>query len=224
MEQLRSDKELLSFWEEESESMASTLLSFLKDLSTKIPDNSKYPFYLYLNWRELDAEAWILLRIALHFLEDSYRSIEILKDRLLSYVLRELKDGLSKNLSRMANCKFNQFERSLSWSATPSGLRAVPLAFVPKEREWKGNYSKKLGKVLRRIYSLRFQTPKRVERQERVRGYRDHGSMSSVDERARREANTSYWSPQLEQVLRFIQETGADIHYALRIHNMELRE
>jgi hypothetical protein len=39
-------------------------------------------------------------------------------------------------------------------------------------------------------FTLRYNTPRRLKKQDFVRGYRDHGSASSESERARREANT----------------------------------
>jgi hypothetical protein len=151
--------------------------------------------------------------------------LEIIENKILNYTVREFKDMLNRSSSRMTNTKFKHFENALSYIDTENDLGEVILSFVPSLREWKGNYSGKLLKTIQRIFSLRFQTPKRVERQERIRGYRDHGSMSSQSEKARKEANSyQLLSPQLEQVLRFIEETGASIPYALEIFRMADRE
>jgi hypothetical protein len=218
------DPGLYNFWLQEGESLANDLFEYCRALSTKIPSISKDPFFLYLNWRELTGSDWITIRIALHFLEDSKLGIGLTAKSTLGWVVRELKDGLARSQRRMSRTKFSEFELWLAYDATPEGLGRANQAIVPKAREWLGNYTGKLKKILGRIFSLRFNTPKRVQRQRRVRGYRDHGSMATVDEKARRSANTSGWNSQLEGILRYIQETGSDIPSALRIFDMQSRE
>jgi len=212
MEQLISNSELKEFWAKELRTLADQLLEHLRDLSTKIPSISKIPYYLYLNWREIKGKDWILLRIALHFLEDNYPASLLIQDKMLTYVLKEFKDMLNLNSRRMSRTKFKEFELALSSNAVEQDLGHIPLQFVPSVREWKGNYQGKFRKLIQRIFSLRFVTERRAKRQERIRGYRDHGSMSTVDERARREANTlSPLGPLLLTALELVREAGYSI-------------
>jgi len=85
----------------------------------------------------------------------------------------------------------------------------------PSKREWEGNYQKRLLKILTSIFSVRLQTPRRIERQQRIRGYRDHGSMASIHEKARREANTSGWNEFLELARHLIEEENYTLEEAL---------
>lgn len=204
----------INFWRQEKEKLADDLLSYLRALSTKISNVSKtFPFYLYLNWREMSGSDWIQLRLASHFLENSPRILLLIEDKLLNYVMRELKDLLARNAPRMRNFKkYQQFEMILSQDDLEDILPCLTEENVPKEREWRGNYQGKLKKILGRIYTLRQETPKRIERQERVRGYRDHGSMASKSEVARRQANTSSWNP----VLEFAKSLVEDYNYSIK--------
>jgi hypothetical protein len=56
--------------------------------------------------------------------------------------------------------------------------------------EFEGNYLKQFQEWVKVHYTLRYLTPKKIRKTERIRGYRDHGSASSESERARRKANT----------------------------------
>jgi hypothetical protein len=87
-----------------------------------------------------------------------------------------------------------------------------------------GNFKKIFKKYIGRIFTLRYQTPRRLQKQERVRGYRDHGSMATIDEVARREANSEVLNSYLVEIIRFIEETGCSIPEALRLNQMELLE
>jgi len=208
----------LSFWRSEGENLARDLLGYIRALSTKISNTSKtFPFYLYLNWREMTGSDWFILRIASHFLEQGPLILELLKDSLLNFVFKELKEGLARNQDRMKNIKFKQFELALSWAHFDDQRSIFTKSILPSEREWRGNFAKKLPRILERIFTLRFQTPKRIERQERVRGYRDHGSKASDSEIARRQANTSGWNPWLEFAKSLVVEYHYSISEALRI-------
>jgi len=215
---LASDTELLEFWTAEGISLAEDLLLYIKGTSTKISNISKKDtaFYLYLNWRQMSGTDWVLLRIAIHFLEDSPLGIQCQKDELCRYVLRELKLALARNQNRMKNTKFNQLEMALSATAEIHSLGSHLKSAFPSKREWEGNYKKRLLKILTKILSVRLQTPRRIERQQRVRGYRDHGSMASIHEKARREANTSGWNEFLEQARYLIEVEDYTLEDALK--------
>jgi len=221
---LSDDPELLEFWEKELDSMSLRLFNFLRDISTKIPSNPKMPFYLYFNWRLLDGRIWGIMRMALTALEQGALSTQVCKDKVLNHVVREFKEALNRNRNRMSRTKFSKFELSLSAVDSLDDLGIILLDVVPTRREWEGNFKTRFAKNLSRLFSLRFETPKRIRRQERIRGYRDHGSMSSDSERARKAANTSTWPSQLQEMLEFIQRYGYSVEYTLRVFNMESRE
>jgi hypothetical protein len=73
---------------------------------------------------------------------------------------------------------------------TPLPLNTVMFQYLPSPREYLGNYKISSDKGLKRIFTVRRLTPRRLKREEFHRGYRDHGSMSSVSERARKSANS----------------------------------
>jgi len=214
---LSSDDELLEFWKAEGLSLAEDLLLYIKGTSTKISSISSkdHAFYLYLNWRQMRGTDWVLIRIAIHFLEDSSLGLSVGQDELCRYVLRELKLALSRNQDRMKNTKFNQLEMALSGNAEIHSLGNHLKSAFPSKREWEGNYQKRLLKILTSIFSVRLQTPRRIERQQRIRGYRDHGSMASIHEKARREANTSGWNEFLELARHLIEEENYTLEEAL---------
>jgi hypothetical protein len=48
---------------------------------------------------------------------------------------------------------------------------------------------------MERNLTIRYETPRRTKKKVFRRGYHDHGTMATIDERARREANTTrdFW-------------------------------
>jgi hypothetical protein len=66
----------------------------------------------------------------------------------------------------------------------------MDLALWLPPKEFQGNFlMRDFRGWLQKVFSVRYHTPRRLRKQERVRGYRDHGSMSSVSEKARKSAN-----------------------------------
>jgi hypothetical protein len=87
-------------------------------------------------------------------------------------------------------------------------------------REWKGNFERSVYGLLLRVFRIRFQKEPSPTRTQRVRGYRDKGSESSVSERARRKANTVEWNHYLEEVYQYCLITGCHPRQALKLFNM----
>jgi hypothetical protein len=69
-------------------------------------------------------------------------------------------------------------------------LTQIEMALLPYN-EFHGNFEIDLHKFLKENLSIRYNTPRRLKKPEFHRGYRDHGSMSSVHDRARKAANTA---------------------------------
>jgi len=108
------------------------------------------------------------------------------------FIWTELEEQLIKIAFR-----FQDSEKSKIWSQILTSRKQVSImylcinyVFLPIT-EWGGNYKKVLRNWIRRKFTLRYNTPKRLKKQERIRGYRDKGSMSSQSTRARRRANES---------------------------------
>jgi hypothetical protein len=123
------------------------------------------------------------------------------------------------------NKKKNGCFEAPTFSFSPDVLDDLALTgeheYLPSVREYRGNFEVDIQDILRRLFKIRFHKSPRLARTQRVRGYRDKGSESSLSERARRSANTSSWNEYLEQALQYCLMTGCTPRQALRVLNME---
>jgi len=214
----------VKYWNQEGEALALDLYRYLKELSTKIPIGSKtQSLELVFLDRKIRASEWQMLRVSLVFLVYHPVYQEIMKKPLLKWVFREFSVALNSQTKRFNRTKFCNFVFGLEELGGREKLKELPREWIPASREWRENYSRRVPKVLRFYFKLRGPSRKKARRQERVRGYRDHGGASSVSERARRQANTSYWNEYLQEVLEYVQESGVSIEIALKVFKMDQR-
>jgi hypothetical protein len=167
-------------------------LKVLEDLRNQVTVSQKYyTWYLYLSWRDFSEEEFFVLAMVLNQLAIEHLET-IKKDEILYHVYLELVEQskgvakrflLSRKAKNWANIVYYQ-----KWVNPFFGIMAG--LFLPIT-EFQGNYLHLVRNLVRQRYSLRRNTPRRLKKQERIRGYRDHGSASSPSERARRDANTS---------------------------------
>jgi hypothetical protein len=66
-----------------------------------------------------------------------------------------------------------------------------PTFFLPIT-EFVGNYQVDLEKWFEQNLTVRLYTPRKVKKTQRIRGYRDHGTMVSSEAKIRRSANTEH--------------------------------
>jgi hypothetical protein len=187
-----TDEENLSlYWETLYRSSSALLVKHIEDLRNQISDTSKRDsFYLYFNWRALDERGYYMLALGVAgiYLTGDFLGL----DPVESYILREFEEGLRKQTKRFKDTKFFNFLDYLQNS--PDTSRSYHPSITPNPREFQANYYTSLSRVLTRVYTVRWNTPRRVKKQEFRRGYRDKGSKASVSELARRKANTTEFS------------------------------
>jgi hypothetical protein len=150
-----------------------------------------YTWYLYLDWRNISEEEFIALSIVFNHMMN-YPPEELEKDNLLQSVWRELIEQFQLSASRFKQSRKAKIWSSIvlggNWTSTHYLFWSGGRFFLPIT-EWEGNYKNVMNNFLRRHFSLRYNTPRRLKKQERVRGYRDHGSMPTKSQVARRNAN-----------------------------------
>jgi hypothetical protein len=222
---LESLESKVRYWNSEGENLALSLYRYLKELSTKIPASSKTSSVeLKFFDRKVTGNDYMVMRLALVFLEYHPVRKEIAKKPLLEWVYKDFRSSIFKLEEKMNRTKFCSFHYSIEELGDRKLLSLIPVRWIPSPREWEGNFKRRLMKVINYYYRLVGPSRRKPKRQERVRGYRDHGGASSVSERARRQANTSSWNEYLTETLDIIRETGCSIQVALRINKMEQRE
>jgi hypothetical protein len=163
------------------------LLSTIEDHRSKVSAISKREnFYLNFSTEKISEYEYfsLCLMLGAYSRSGSYFPEDSLEHYLLSELHREV-EGISERFK--ATKYFKLFYFILD---TPLEVRLARSNFF-SPREWYGNLEKcfQLNKALR-AFSVRTLTPRRIKRKEFRRGYRDHGSMSSESERARRAANS----------------------------------
>jgi len=179
----------VQFWQGKLQKSASELRKYIEELRNHVTDTSKVEtFYLYFHWRDLDEKAYYNLRIALTGLF-CYEGEFLRTDSVCLYLANLLGEELSKYRFRVAQSKFVQFFDTLG-SIPYAKEYKLGITLQMPIREFLGNYEESVNKLLRRIFTVRLNTPRRVKRKVFHRGYDDKGSESSVSERARRNANT----------------------------------
>jgi len=178
-------------YSKELESGCAILVDYIEDLSNQVTNSSKRDPFFFNFAKEKVSE-----REFYHFclLIGGYlRSPDVFfeEESLERSILIELREEVYRISERFRECKFFKFFYFLL--DCPLKINLVPDSKTPNPREYLGNYKIRPEKGIMRIFTLRFQTPRRVKRAEFRRGYRDHGSMSSISERARKAANS--WNP-----------------------------
>jgi hypothetical protein len=102
-------------------------------------------------------------------------------------IVVDLFDGLQRNERRFAKSKFYKF-----FSSTLAAVYKNPVKTdfeLVSRREFENNYELDFLETLEAIFTVRWNTPRRVKKQQFRRGYHDKGSKSSESEIARRAAN-----------------------------------
>jgi len=150
----------------------------------------RYTWYLYLDWRNISEEEFIALSIVVNHMK-CYPPSEIEEDDLMKEIWREFVEQFQLAALRFKNSRKAKIWSSIvvngKWTSTHymfwHGRFFLPIT------EWEGNYKNVITNWVKRHFSLRYNTPRRLKKQERVRGYRDHGSMPTESQVARRKAN-----------------------------------
>jgi len=175
----------------ELESSCAILVKYIEDLSNQVTDSSKRdPFFFNFSKEKVsEREFYHFCLLIGGYLRSPGSFFE--EESIERSILIELRTEVYKISTRFRECKFFKFFYFLL--DCPLGINLVPSSKTPNPREYLGNYKISPEKGIKRIFTLRYQTPRRVKRAEFRRGYRDHGSMSSISERARKAANS--WNP-----------------------------
>jgi len=160
-------------------------------------------FYIYFHWRDMDERVYYNLRLAIVGVYVYENILDWTPEE--RYLLENLKEECDKNKLRFKETKFFEFFTFLGIipyaDKYPLGITLqCPI------REFLGNYEIDLIERLKRIYTVRYNTPRRVKRKTFHRGYDDKGSESSVSERARRSANTVEFPYLTKDFLKVLQE------------------
>jgi len=121
------------------------------------------------------------------------------------YIFDNLVEEIRRNKLRFKDTKFFEFFTSLGIIPYAEKYENGITLRCPI-REYLGNYESDLLSDLRRVYTVRYNTPRRVKRKVFHRGYDDKGSESSVSERARRSANTVEFPYLTKDFLRHLKE------------------
>jgi hypothetical protein len=197
------------------EEYASGVLQHLEGLRTHVPNTSKTPWFLQLDWKRVREKELVGLTQALECLQVLYYDQLSEEGR---FFFEELSQQLFRTRKRMLGAKH------LHFSFNPEFLEELQASgeveYLASPREHRGNFLINVKETLEKLFRIRFQKRTKLARTQRVRGYRDKGSSSSPSERARRAANTNYWNEYLEQVLQYCQLTGCHPRQALRLFNM----
>jgi len=106
-------------------------------------------------------------------------------------ILDEFQQSVRRCAPRFKNSRKGKIWSTFHISDRTLSPRYILSRYLLPITEWEGNYRRCIHGWIKKHFTLRYNTPKRIKKQERIRGYRDHGSMSSNSERARRVANTS---------------------------------
>ena len=186
----------------------------IASLRSQVSDSSHlYPFYLYFNWRKMNEETYYQLCTLIGFLKTVPH---LFQDPVEQHILRELFEQFDKIHDRFAECKFSAIFHN--FSVNPAQTMKFKSELFPPIRELKGNYLRDSIKGIEGIYSLRHHTPKRVKRMERIRGYRDHGSLPADPGRKKCEQEIIYQLP--EEYISLVRRTSTDPRRAIKRLNL----
>jgi hypothetical protein len=115
------------------------------------------------------------------------------KDKCFQFLALEAIDLIKQTLKRFKDIKKMPLIITLALAdkgVSFTYLSMIENAYLPW-REFKGNFLVASHRIVDQLLSIRYNTPRRLKKQQFRRGYRDHGTMTSVDDKARRNANTS---------------------------------
>jgi len=161
----------------------------LEGLSTIISTSQKpFTWYLNLNWRSISEKQFLSIALLIMYMRNHPTIYETLEE-LEVYIWTEFEEQF------LLHTKKFQEEKTSIWSQMIQSRIEVSIMYLIVNRitlpitEWKGNYSKSLRGWFKKNLTIRYNTPRNLKRQERVRGYRDHGSMPTKSQVARRRAN-----------------------------------
>jgi hypothetical protein len=196
----------VQFWRDKLKESGSNLSRYIDELRNHVTDTSKRKdsFYLYFHWRVVDERSFYNLELGVVGLVHFYK--DTLRDPVNQYIYSCLCEELEKNAKRFKECKFfNFFTLSLGFFISDlwyeyQGFQIIPI------REFLGNYEQSLNELLPRVYTVRYNTPRRVKEKVFRRGYDDKGSESSVSEKARRRANQTEFPYLTTDFLEYLRE------------------
>jgi hypothetical protein len=174
------------YWKQMISVAAPIVFKYIEGLRTQIGVSSKRDsYYLYFNYRALNEKRYYTLRICIIalMLSGIYPTHPVSQQ-----ILVDLFDGLQRNEKRFVKSKFYEFFHS-TLPAIYKDPTYDPVEVVSR-REFENNYELSIQETLEAIFTLRWNTPRRVKKQQFRRGYHDKGSKSSTSEIARRSANT----------------------------------
>jgi len=216
-----SKENFLQYWSNVWYQLVQETYWYIEDLSTKVPSISNTPWELKLDWKKMKGEDWLTLDLGLMLFNES-------PSRPLSdvgkWIRKDLRTQLDQVKERFWNTKFSKLYHSLGQTTCIWDILQIPDSWLPEIREWEGNFRRSPYRILSNLFRITFISTRPPKKTQRVRGYRDHGTESSVSDRARRSANISGWNEYLEEVLQYCLRTGDSPSHALLIFNMQRRE
>jgi hypothetical protein len=173
------------YWKTVVSLAAPIVFKYIEGLRTQIGDTSKRnSWYLYFNYRALTEKRYYTLKILVTGL---MLSGIFPQNSVSRQIVVDLFDGLQRNERRFAKSKFYKF-----FSSTLAAVYKNPVKTdfeLVSRREFENNYELDFLETLEAIFTVRWNTPRRVKKQQFRRGYHDKGSKSSESEIARRAAN-----------------------------------
>jgi hypothetical protein len=198
------------------------LLDYLEDLIPQVPDSSKIQSSIGLAWRHITERDRSVLMVAI----DSLKGISGLFSQISPMArgfLEVLEFDLERTEKRMIDAKHHySFYCCIGDIEALEAVLGDPTCHM-SYREWRGNFYQDVYKLLKKVFHFYRYNPRKPKKQERIRGYRDKGSMSSESEKARRAANTETWNEYLQEVYDYCKLTGCSPQKALKLFNF-LRE
>jgi len=178
----------VKFWQGELRDAGASLRQYIEELSNHVTNISQVEnsFYVYFHWRDVDEQMFYRLSVALTGLF-CYEGPSSGWSPEFSYLVQLLSEEYSKYKFRFIETKFYKFFTVLGSipyaESYPNGITLIPV------QEYLGNIKSSVEKDLKRIYTVRILSPRRLKREAFHRGYDDKGTESSVSDRARRAAN-----------------------------------
>jgi hypothetical protein len=186
--------ELSRWYESVGRTHCDSFIGRLEALSTKVTNNSKKEsWFLHFAWRNVSDRQALNLALMMNYL-NLHPELVLSRDKTFQFLALEAIDSIKRTLRRFQDIK--KMPLIISVVLVDKGvsftyLSMIEGAYLPK-REFKGNFLIASHRIVDELLSIRYQTNRRLKKQEFHRGYRDHGSMASVHDRARRSANTSH--------------------------------
>jgi hypothetical protein len=186
------DIELAKNYEELAKIHCESFIKRLEVLSTKISDSSRETWFLHFGWRNITDRQALNLALMLNYL-NLHPELILENSKTVQFLGLEAIQLIKQTLKRFKG--IIKMPLIITLALTDKGvsfayLSQIDRAYLPW-REFKGNYLVSSHRLIDELLSIRFNTPRRLKKQEFRRGYRDHGTMTSIHDKARRNANTS---------------------------------